>query len=361
MTHIIEITSADLKAQVAGDALPSDGAQLPDDIVLPIGGAARTLLHLTPRKHFSRVWDLGCGSGVQSAIAAQHSDIVIATDIDQRSLDYTNQSAALNNLTNIETRLGSMFDPVENEKFDLIVSNPPFVIGNVTTLTHRESPFTGDDLTKELLTNIPHHLTHNGIAIILTTWLITTDDWRDRIEEWLPEDCGVWIGLRDIQSVDEYVTTWMKDAGIDDEKVKDTWQQQLNDMHANAIAFGFIVFDSDSSYAIMEDVRNAPALPDGVAVLERIHRARVADQLTAMELMTSTFEADSSQPWRGGISLDGISHRLWTALDGVRLLPEIVAEIALATSHDEDDVLVLSLVGLKELVGVGLARPVTLR
>ena len=81
---------------------------------------------------------------------------------------------------------------IQHQKFDLVVSNPPFVIGNITTLEHRESPFEADGLTRVLLQNIPKHLNENGIAIFLTAWLETqTESWQERIESMLPDDVHV--------------------------------------------------------------------------------------------------------------------------------------------------------------------------
>ena len=126
------VTAAGRTLVVVHHELP--GGQLPTNIVVGPGGASHTLLNITPRTHVARTWDLGCGSGVQAAFAATHSDHVIATDIDEHALELTRQTAQINNL-DIETRLGSLATPVAEEKFDLIISNPPFVMGQITDLT----------------------------------------------------------------------------------------------------------------------------------------------------------------------------------------------------------------------------------
>ena len=339
---------------VVSDALPKDNSPLADDVVLGVGGAARTLLHITPRIHFNRVWDLGCGSGVQSVIAAQHSDHVIATDIDQRALDFTQQSAVLNNVT-IETRLGSLFDPVKNEKFDLIISNPPFVIGGMTQLTHRESPFGADGLTQQLLEGLPHQLTDNGIAVILATWLVTDEDWQERITQWIPNNVGAWVALRDMQHVDAYVHTWMNDAGIENQEVAQQWKQRLAEWNATYVAFGWIVLQAGTEFVTMEDVRHAPALPSGNDVLKVLNLAQAAEDLSAATMLTTPLRQASGESWRGDIGLDSVLAGLYARLDGEKVLPEIVAELAAETGFDEDDLLILSLVGAKRLVGLGLA------
>ncbi|MEY4348034.1 MAG: hypothetical protein RIS43_453 [Actinomycetota bacterium] len=347
-----------MTASIVSDALPDDGQPLADDIVLGVGGAARTLLQLTPRRKVNRVWDLGCGSGVQAVFAAQHAQHVIATDIDPRSIEFTQQPAKLNNVA-IEMRLGSMFEPVRNETFDLIVSNPPFVLGGATHLTHRESPFAADALTENLLRELPTFLAPEGIAIVLATWLVTTDDWQDRISEWLPENVGVWVALRDLQDVDSYVATWMADAGIDDEKVATTWKQQLAEWNATEVAFGWIVLQRDRDFAIMEDVRHAPALPSGEQVLTQLDRSETSAKLSATELLSLPFAQAAGDMWRGDIGLDPILAAIHRGFDGQTLLADIVADVAKETGFDEGDVLVVGLVGVKRLVALGLALPVT--
>lgn len=358
MAHITEVSVADMNASIVSDALPENGEPLADDIVLGVGGAARTLLQLTPRRHVQRVWDLGCGSGVQAVFAAQHADYVVATDIDQRALDFTNQTAQLNNVK-IETRLGSLFEPVRGEKFDLIVSNPPFVIGGATQLTHRESPFAADALTETLLRELPDSLNDDGIAIVLATWLVTSDDWQERINAWLPDDVGVWVALRDVQDVDSYVATWMNDAGLDDVEIASTWKKRLTEWNATEVAFGWIVLHRVSDFAMMEDVRHAPALPSGQQVLTQLHRSATAAELSAADLLTIPFKQSAGDTWRGDIGLDPVLSAIHHGLDGQSLLGEIVADVAAATGFDEDDVLVIGLVGLKRLVSLGLALPVT--
>ena len=108
-----ELTIDGLSAVLFSDPLPN-GGPLPAEIVVGPGGASQTLLRLTPRNHVRTVWDLGCGCGVQAVFAAQHSDRVIATDIDPRSIEFTSHSADASGVT-VETRLGSLNQPVAGE------------------------------------------------------------------------------------------------------------------------------------------------------------------------------------------------------------------------------------------------------
>ena len=75
-----------------------------------------------------RVLDLGSGSGCV-AIALTRSlpgAVVVSVDISPEALELARGNAALNSVS-VEFRLGSLFEPVQGERFDLVVSNPPYI------------------------------------------------------------------------------------------------------------------------------------------------------------------------------------------------------------------------------------------
>ncbi len=74
------------------------------------------------------ILDIGTGSGC-IAIALQKRfavALVTATDISDAALAVARRNAIKNNAT-IEFLLGSLFEPLENRFYDLIVSNPPYI------------------------------------------------------------------------------------------------------------------------------------------------------------------------------------------------------------------------------------------
>ena len=131
--------------------LASDGftqaAEDPPDWVAGYTLTGRTCDLLTPRVRGRRALDVGTGSGIHALLAARHNREVVATDVNRRALAYTTLNAALNGLDNVECRLGSFFEPVDGETFDLVTCNAPYVISPETRWIYRDSGFRGDDVT----------------------------------------------------------------------------------------------------------------------------------------------------------------------------------------------------------------------
>jgi len=75
------------------------------------------------------VADLGTGSGaIACALASEHAHWnVLATDASSSALEIARSNASRSGLRNIRFRQGDWFDALDDLKFDLIVSNPPYV------------------------------------------------------------------------------------------------------------------------------------------------------------------------------------------------------------------------------------------
>src|SRR5581483_6549099 len=86
----------------------SHGEADPPGWVASFSPTAYWLASLTPRRRVERALDVGTGNGVHALLAAGHAGHVIATDVNPRALAFTQVSAALNDIDNVETRLGSL-------------------------------------------------------------------------------------------------------------------------------------------------------------------------------------------------------------------------------------------------------------
>ena len=97
------------------------------DFVLGVSSASSTLAQLTVRAPVARALDLGTGCGVQSLHLARHAGQVVATDLNPRALALAEMTAMINSVE-IDLRQGNLYEPVAGERFDLITSNPPYVM-----------------------------------------------------------------------------------------------------------------------------------------------------------------------------------------------------------------------------------------
>src|SRR5690554_2883889 len=162
------------------------GRAIPEGHVLGVGGASRTLSGLTVRDRVGSVLDLGTGCGIHALHAARHADRVVATDISSRSLELARLNSRLAGIETVELREGSLFEPVAGERFDLVVSNPPFVITprmeGVPSYEYRDGGMVGDDLVAGVVRGVGEHLEPGGIAQLLGNWEYRAgEDGLDRV------------------------------------------------------------------------------------------------------------------------------------------------------------------------------------
>jgi Methyltransferase small domain len=234
------------------------GERLSGDHVLGAGGASVTLAQVTMRTPRHRVLDVGTGCGIQALHASRHADCVVATDLSQRALHFAAFNAALDGV-HLDLRAGSMLEPVAGETFDLVVSNPPFVITPrlraadgeaLPTYEYRDAGLSGDDLIRDLVTGVGTVLAPGGVAQMLGNWEHRRGEpWTERVGRWLVESgLDGWVIQREVLDPAEYAETWIRDGGTTPEREPELWaraySQWLDDFASRdveAIGFGIIV------------------------------------------------------------------------------------------------------------------------
>jgi hypothetical protein len=119
----------------------------------------------------------------------------------------------------LELRHGSLLEPVAGERFDLIVSNPPFVITprrpGVATYEYRDAGLVGDAVVERLVRTVGDHLEPGGVALFIGNWEVHAgQNWRDVWAGWLTEvGLDAWVVQRDEQDPAEYAELWAGDSG----------------------------------------------------------------------------------------------------------------------------------------------------
>ena len=227
------------------------GGPIPPDHVLGVGGASTTLAGLMVGTKVDSVLDLGTGCGIQALHAARHARRVVATDISGRALELAEFNAALNGVASIEFRLGSLYDPVADETFDRVVSNPPFVITprgeSVPSYEYRDGGLVGDALVASVVRGAEKTLAPGGIAQLLGNWEYRDgDDAFDRVGGWL-DDTGLdaWIVEREVQDAALYAETWIRDGGIlprtdEFDRLYSAWLDDFAARGVTRIGFGYV-------------------------------------------------------------------------------------------------------------------------
>jgi methylase of polypeptide subunit release factors len=228
------------------------------DHVLGLSPASVSLAQLTPRRPIQRALDLGTGSGVQSLHLARHTDHVVATDLNPRALDLARLTFALSG-PDIDLRAGSLYDPVIAERFDLITTNPPFVIAppDRHRLVYREGSDPGDGLMRRIVAEAGTHLTPGGVLTVLGNWAHPGGgDWTDRLATWVPPGCDALVVQREVLDPYEYIEVWLADAGRAGTPAYrahyDRWLAYFDTLGYDGVGLGWIV--------VVRSDRDQPAL-----------------------------------------------------------------------------------------------------
>jgi methylase of polypeptide subunit release factors len=227
-----------------------DGRHRPLDRehVLGVGGASTTLAQVTVRRDVGRTLDVGTGCGVQALHASRHSAEVVATDLSARALRLAAMTADLSDVR-LDLRQGDLLQPVGGETFDLVVCNPPFVVGapaGDARHTYRDAGHDLDGVGARLAREAPALLRPGGTFQMLANWVhLAGEPWDERVARWLPaRGVDALVVQREVLDPAEYVATWLRDAGEEGSATYrphyDAWLAALEDAGVLGVGFGFV-------------------------------------------------------------------------------------------------------------------------
>ena len=253
------------------------GRALAPDHVLGVGGAGLTLAGLTPRTPVHAALDLGCGCGIQTLYLLRHAEYVVATDISARALAFTAFNAALAGVSvagapdvgtesvagsesgsdsgagRLALLRGSLLEPVAGRRFDLIVSNPPFVItppavreAGLPLMEYRDA---GGPVLPGLVAGLGERLEPGASAVMLGNWEHRGAGlWRDAVAAWLPEGLDAWVVEREVQDPVEYAAMWLRDGGLTPERdaeafdaALEAWIDDFEVRDVRGVGFGYLI------------------------------------------------------------------------------------------------------------------------
>lgn len=150
------------------------------------------LYSLPTSRRYGQVLDIGSGSGVAALILAPNAQQVYATDIAPRCILFTEFNRLLNGIENIIVREGSLYEPVEGLKFDLITCHPPFDISlSSTKYIYADGGEDGEFVTRGVISGLPRMLNPGGQFIGAVRATDRVDGAiEERLRGWLGEEHG---------------------------------------------------------------------------------------------------------------------------------------------------------------------------
>ncbi len=368
-------------------------AGLATDFVMGVGSSSLTLANLTIRRPSRRTLDLGTGCGFQALLASRHSDEVVAVDRNPRAVRLAEFNARLNGCAHIECLEGDLFEPVRGHSFDLVVTNPPFVISPESRYIYRDSGMRGDEISRTIVREVGSLLAEGGFCQILCNWAHRRgEDWRQRLAQWVEgTGCDAWVIRSDTLDAAGYAAKWIRHTERDAPDVFAErfrqWTDYYDQCGIEAISGGLITLRRRRAAAHWFRADDAPermlgpagesvargfelhdfleAYPDdsslAQAVLRRSPDVRLHQRLEPCDEGWSLAEVEMrlerGLAYSGSVDLY-IAH-LAARCDGRRRLGELLDELAQAAGEDPATLAPACLAVVRRLVERGFLLPVT--
>ena len=373
---------------LAHDAYDEDKRALRPDHVLDVNPTTISLSNMTVRKRVARALEIGTGCGALALVASRHCDHVVGTDTNPRALNLASFNAAVNGISNVEWRMGSLFDAVEGETFDLIFCNPPYVISPDSQFIFRDGGRRGDALCEEIVRRAPTFLSEGGYCTVLINWAIPDgQEWHVPLRRWVDGNgCDSWLMMSASQDPATYAAIWTRSRDRDAYTAAlDRWVGYFEELNLQAIGLGAVVLRKAAPQSgwvrvdYLPDSVTAPAGDD----IRRLFAAH--DYLSAVSdetllaaafrtrpehalLQTLAFRdggyaidgaevrSRSGLPFRG--TVDSYSTQLLAQSDGRRPLRQVARDIAAAHDIDQDRFIAACAGIARGLIASGFLQPV---
>jgi methylase of polypeptide subunit release factors len=370
---------------VAHDSDPA-GDLWPTHVTGP-NPAAETLAQLMLRSPVRSALDLGAGSGILALLAARHAGRVVATDVNPHALRLSALNASLNGIDNVETREGNFFEPLRDEQFELIVSNPPYVIAPDTDLVFRYGSGARDAVPRDVLTGAASHLEEGGIAQMLCNWVRSPgEEWAAAPSGWIEgTGCDLLLLHHGTEDALAYASRWnMRLQQVAPDRYPatlDRWLAYYESQAIQAISSGAAILRrraAPENWIHALEIGSEPRGDAGAQILDIIagqdYLAGVADDRAMLAHVfrlvdphrldqSLTFRDERYTIGRAALVRDGIGTRaevepalvgLALRFDGGTALQRLIDEVASDTGATQQDLVPAALALVRRLIGLGL-------
>jgi Methyltransferase small domain len=376
---------------IASDLQTPGGRDNRPEHVAGVHGQSLALSHLTVRRPVETALDVGTGSGIQTILAARHSDRVVATDVNARALNFAAFNCRLNGVDNVEFRLGSFFEPVEGERFGVASCNPPYVISPESAYLFRDSGLAGDTVSRDLVHAMPEVLEEGAFAAMLVSWVDTpAGDWSAPLRSWVEgSPCDAWLLHIGTDDPLTHAGKWLRpELGFDSSAYAaalDRWLVYFEELGIEAIGSGAVILrrreganwvrtdelNVDRLRAAGEQILRVFAAGDFLSGLaderellgERLTLAPDAqlDQQVVFrdrEWMIEEIELVLQEGLRFRAGLDQPTAALLATLDGERTLGEVAEEVARGQGSSRESVQQAALPVASQMLAAGFLERV---
>ena len=136
-----------------------------------------------------KVLEIGTGSGIVAMYASQMTDKVVATDINFNAIELAEKNFKSNGIKNIELLLGNLFEPVKNQKFDVILFNAPYLPTEKSEILDDSLNYAfdggldGRKVIDSFLNEVKNHLNRGGRVQLIQSSLSNVEETISKLKE----------------------------------------------------------------------------------------------------------------------------------------------------------------------------------
>ena len=381
------LLAADMPAKIRSGAA--------GDFVLGLGKSSALLSHTVVPRRARRTLDLGTGTGVLALLASPHSDQVYATDKNPRAVGFAQFNGRLNGVTNVEWLTGELFEPVADRRFDLVVSNPPYVIAPAAQYLFRDSGVRGDEFCRRLVRAAASFLEEGGYCQLLGNWTHGAQQpWQDPLASWFEgTGCDVFVWGAGTEDASSYAITWIRQTEADYlnrlPELYGTWMNYFEREGIEAVTYGLITMRRSSgrpNWVRFMKVATGSGAPGGGHILCLFRLQDFLETTSNNQLLTESFrlapevrleqryasDGDAfsavrtrlhlaAEPAYSTMEVDATVTRLVLAFHSERALREVLAEMAADMRAELDDLVPAGLDAVRYLVQRGCLLPSCVR
>lgn len=364
------------------------------DYVAPPSVTSHEVLRLVPPDRFDVALDYGCGTGLHALAIAAQCRYVIAADINSRAVDLCRYNALLNEVRNIRHLRTDSPDTLRDHTFNLIVSNPPYVLSPSFQSYVSDNFEPRDKFCRRLVRSLIARLAPSGILICAAHWVCDPSrTWVDPLRDWLPTtgfDC-VALKSRELDPIAyaEYWSLGSLEAAERRRSRIDEWARYLQANNIHRISTGILIVQrhrsKDLQGSVHGTVLQGPIGPNaGLSTRSLLFAAarerRISSRVTARSVVVlakntlllkrATQTGDGNRTTSGqihynldlptGVNLSDFGLKVAEHLDGRSSVEAIAAHIDLDTRVGRSDSNVatiertLSLVKILESLGLAI-------